>query len=120
MRKKRGVFFTIDAILAAGILIAIIVLISRTYVSEPNTAQVSFISQDAIRVFTNMDVDGLDNELVEMMIDEGTITKKNNTFLEQIGEFWAEDEMELAARNLQFEKAAELRDMIEEVKTKTK
>jgi hypothetical protein len=96
MYKKRGQFFTIDAILAAGILLLVILLVSRSYISEPDKTQVSSMSQDTVRVFTNLKVNDLDNDYVKSLIDTQVITKENNTFLEQIGEFWAEGNIELA------------------------
>lgn len=98
MNKKRGVFFTIDAILAAGIFFVVIILVSSSYVSEPDKAQVSFMSQDIVKVFTNLKVDELDNDYVQSLIDTEVITRVNNTILEQIGEFWAEDQLELAEK----------------------
>ena len=40
MKGKKGIFFTIDAILAAGILIVIIILISSSYVSQQDRTSV--------------------------------------------------------------------------------
>lgn len=94
--KKRGVYFTIDAILAAGILITAIVLISKTYVSEPSKEQAAFISEDTISVFTNLKISEIDNDYVKSLIEVGTIENTNKTLLEQIGELWAEDNMALA------------------------
>jgi hypothetical protein len=98
MSKKRGQFFTIDAILAAGIFLVVILLVSGSYVSEQDKAQASFMSQDTVRVFTNLRVDELGNEYVQSLIDTGAITRTDNTILEQIGEFWAEDHLELAEK----------------------
>lgn len=94
--KKRGIFFTIDAILAAGILFLVILLVSNSYVFELDKAQVSSMSQDSIRVFTNLNVNEIENDYVKTLISTQVITRENNTFLEQIGEFWAEDNIELA------------------------
>ncbi|MBI2208844.1 hypothetical protein HYU50_05095 [Candidatus Woesearchaeota archaeon] len=96
MNKKRGVFFTIDAILATGIVFAIIILISSSYVSEQDRTPLSFLPQDMVKVFTNLKVSELDNDYVKSLIAAGVITRANNTILEQIGEFWSEDEIELA------------------------
>ncbi len=98
MNKKRGVFFTIDAILAAGIFVVIILLVSTSYVSEPDKTMVSFLSHDIIRVFTNLKVNEVDNVYAQELIDTGVITRVNNTILEQIGEFWAENELELVQK----------------------
>ena len=96
MDKKTGQFFTIDAILAAGILVIVILLVSASYTSEPEKAQASFMSQDIVRVFTNLKINDLDNNYAQSLIDAGVITRANNTILEQIGEFWAENQIELA------------------------
>lgn len=96
MNKKRGVFFTIDAILAAGILFAVILFVSTIYVSEPKKAHVISLSQDMVRVFTNLKVGEVDNDYIKSLIDTGVITRVNNTILEQIGEFWSTDELDLA------------------------
>src|SRR3989338_2536539 len=94
--KKRGIFFTIDAILAAGILIVTILLVSGSYVSQQDRASVSFLSQDMVKVFANLKVSELDNDYVKSLIAAGVITRANNTILEQIGEFWSEDEIGMA------------------------
>jgi hypothetical protein len=96
MSKKKGIFFTVDAILAASVLLVLILLVSKYYISEPDKTQASFFSQDLVKVFTNMKVIDLDNDYVKGLIANGVITKTNNTILEQIGEFWAENELELA------------------------
>jgi hypothetical protein len=96
MGKKRGIFFTIDAMLAAGILVVVIIVASSVYVSKPPKAHVNFLSQDSVRVFTNLQVRELDNEYAQALIAQGKIEKENNTVLEQIGQFWSENELELA------------------------
>ena len=96
MHKKRGIFFTIDSILAAGIFFIILILVSTSYISQSPKVHVSFMSQDIVRVFTNIKVSELDNDYVKTLIQEGKITRLNSTILEQIGEFWAEDQIDLA------------------------
>src|SRR3989344_4134314 len=93
---KKGVFFTIDALLASGIIIISIVLISNFYYSGQQTANVNYASKDMVNVFSSMTVDGVDNEYVKSLIESGLITDTNNTLIEQIGDFWADDNMDLA------------------------
>jgi len=68
MHKKRGIFFTIDSILAAGIFFIILILVSTSYISQSPKVHVSFMSQDIVRVFTNIKVSELDNDYVKTLI----------------------------------------------------
>ena len=54
------------------------------------------------------------NELVREVTGQGDKDFEVNTYISEL-----EFEMELAARNLQFEKAAEIRDKIKELKVAT-
>ena len=101
--KKRGIFFTIDALLASGIIIISILLVANFYSYEEQGANVRYASQDLVRVFSAMSVGGINNDYVKSLISGGDITSTNNTVLEQIGDFWAADKVELArnfTRNL--------------------
>ncbi len=95
-KSKRGVFFTIDAILATGILLLVILLISKSYVSESEKTQTKLMSQDFIMLFTNIKVEELENSYAQSLIESGDISNGNNTVLEQIAEFWAEGKTSLA------------------------
>ncbi|MBI2657301.1 VWA domain-containing protein [Candidatus Woesearchaeota archaeon] len=99
MGIKKGVFFTIDALLASGIIIVAVLLVSNFYSEEQQTVNVNYASQDLVRVFSTMTVGEANNDYVKGLISSGQITGTNNTILEQIGDFWADDEIGLA-RNL--------------------
>src|SRR3989344_214638 len=93
---KKAVFFTIDALLASGIIIVAVLLVSNFYSEEQQTVNVNYASQDLVRVFSTMTVGEADNDYVKALIANGDITSLNNTILEQIGDFWADDEIEKA------------------------
>jgi len=95
-KNKQGIFFTIDAILAAGIFVTVLILASNFYISDVPKIQVEFFSQDIVGIFTNLKVSDLNNPYVTKLIASGVITRQNSTVLEQIGEFWSENELELA------------------------
>lgn len=99
MGIKRGVFFTIDALLASGIIIVAVLLVSNFYSEEQQTVNVNYASQDLVRVFSTMTVGEANNDYVRALISSGDITNANNTILEQIGDFWADGKTGLA-RNL--------------------
>lgn len=101
--KNRGVFFTIDAILATSIILIVIILASSYYITETKTETMDHLSHDLLRVLTNLKVDEIDNNFTQTLIAEGNITRHNNSILEQIGEFWAENQAGIAtelARNV--------------------
>src|SRR3989344_1512861 len=93
---KKAVFFTIDSLLASGIVIVSILLIANFYVVGDESTNVNYASRDLARVLSVMTVEEIDNAYVENLTAFGVITNSNNTILEQIGEFWADDEMDLA------------------------
>lgn len=93
---RKGVFFTIDALLASGIIIVAVLLVSNFYSEEQQTVNINYASQDLVRVFSTMTVGEANNGYVRALIANGDITNANNTILEQIGDFWADDKIELA------------------------
>ena len=96
MAVKKAIFFTIDSLLASGIVIVAILLVSTFYVNEHKRVNVSYASQDLVRVFSVMKIGEVNNEYVQSLIDSGEITSTNNTIIEQIGDFWAQDKMGIA------------------------
>lgn len=89
--NKKGVFFTIDSILAAGIIFAVIFFASSVYVKEQPIFHLNYLSQDLVRTLSILTVKEVNNEYLNERIANGDITNLDNTILQQIGEFWAED-----------------------------
>ena len=52
MGLKKGFFFTIDSILAGGIIFTVIVLASSVYVKEQPSFHLNYLSQDLIRTLS--------------------------------------------------------------------
>lgn len=96
MAMKKAVFFTLDSLLASGIIIISVLLISNFYSVEQKKVSVNYASQDLVRVFSSLMVGEVDNDYVKTLISNGYITNTNNTILEQIGDFWSNDELDLA------------------------
>ncbi|MBI2647564.1 hypothetical protein HYW99_03735, partial [Candidatus Woesearchaeota archaeon] len=97
MAIKRGLFFTVDSLLASGIIIVMILLVSNFYFVEHENVNINYASQDLVRVFSNMKIADIDNPYVKNLTLEGKITNLNNTILEQIGDFWASGNLDLAS-----------------------
>ncbi len=96
MELKKSLYFTIDSIIAGGIILIFIGFFSSFYLEEQSSFHLSYFSQDFIRVLGTIAVRDIDNNYIKSLINDGTISNPDNTVLEQIGEFWAENEMVLA------------------------
>lgn len=96
MGMKKGLFFTIDSLLASGIIIISILLVSNFYSAETQKVNVNYATHDLVRVFSTMAVGQVNNAYVKSLIGSGDIENANNTILEQIGDFWAEDKLNLS------------------------
>lgn len=94
--KKKAVFFTIDALIAAGILLIGLIIIPSFHINKQPTVHLSYLSDDLIGVLSELKVSELNSSYVNELIANGNITRVNNTAIEQIGEFWAEDNAEIA------------------------
>ena len=96
MAMKKAVFFTIDSILASGIIIIVVLLAANFYSVEQQKVNVNYASQDLVKVFSAIKVGEVDNDYVKSLILSGDITNANNTILEQIGNFWADGKLNLS------------------------
>lgn len=93
---KKGFFFTVDALLAASILLGGIVILSSHYVNTQPTITLNYLSQDIINCLDVLKIYEIDNDYVDGLIAQGNITDVNNTILQQAGEFWAQENYQLA------------------------
>jgi len=91
--KKKGIYFTIDSVIAGGIVIVVILLVSSFYIKEQPSVHLNFLSQDLIKTLSTLNVEEIDNEYINERISSGDITNLDNTVLEQIAEFWAKDDV---------------------------
>jgi len=94
---KQGYFFTLDALIAVGVLIAgmIWILSINTYV--PSQTQTTFTAEDSINTIANIRLYELNSRYVDMLVDNGTVTRKDNTLLEQVGEFYYRNDLPSAS-----------------------
>lgn len=95
-RNKKGIFFTVDALVATGIILLGLLLIPGLYFNKQPTVHLSYISQDMVSVLSELKVYELDNSYTAYLISSGYITNANNSVLEQIGELWAEGNDDIA------------------------
>jgi hypothetical protein len=94
--KRKGLFFTIDALIAALIMITGLLMITSSYVSEQPKTMKASMSQDLLNILAEMKVYEANSTYIQELVSNGTIKDVNITLLQQIGEFWSNGNMTLA------------------------
>lgn len=90
--KKRGIYYSIDALLAGIMLVTISVLLINTNFYEQKLEQKTYISQDILLSLSELKINEVNNSFILSEISSGSIKNTNNSILEQLGEYWALDE----------------------------
>jgi hypothetical protein len=86
---RRGILFSIDALLAALLLVGGLLLILQISDHTTDTTQLATASQDAIVALEAVKIIEIGDAWVQSAIANGTIPDPNITAVEQIGYFWA-------------------------------
>ena len=101
--KKRGYFFTLDAVLGLFIIVIGVFLVTSSYVSVPQPAQVGLLSDDLLNFLSNTKIKNLNNQYAGIGGDlwsQGIITDADNSLLQQTGEFYAKNNLDIADKFL--------------------
>lgn len=104
MQKKRGYFFMLDAVLGLFVLVIGVFIISSSYFSAPQPAQVGFLADDVLDFLANTKVSELNNPYAGMggqLWQQGQITEQENSLLQQVGEFYANGRLDTAEKFIQ-------------------
>jgi len=97
--EKKGIFHSLDAILAAMIITTLLIFSTTFLAEEKSRGEVSYVSQDIITVLSNLKITEINNPTVIELINKSnssTLSDEDRSVLEQIGMFWAEGRTELA------------------------
>lgn len=86
--KKKGYLFTLDALMAIGIIMVGLVVVNSMGSKTPSTLQIGFYSDDLMSLLANMKIYEVNDPYVDQLISEGNIQNMDNTLLEQAGEFY--------------------------------
>ena len=97
--NKKGILFTMDALLAALIIVSSITFISNNYILDEKSHDMSFISYDLVKSFSNIKTGELNNPYLQSLIASGKINNTNNSILETIGELYVLNQT-IIAQNL--------------------
>ena len=82
---KRGVFFSIDALIASSIILISVLVI---YPMLSNSTRPNFVHSDLIYSMSSISVGEIENDYVRGLISSGAISETQKTVLEQIAEFY--------------------------------
>jgi hypothetical protein len=101
MGMKKGFYFTIDGLLALGMVVTAIVVATSFQVDTDSRSHLYSIANDMLTVMGSNTVVSIDNIYVNSLISGGDITNLENTVLEQIVVFWNADDFEKANKTVQ-------------------
>ena len=102
--KKRGYFFVLDAVLGLLILVLGVFLITSSYVNVPQPTQVKLLSDDLLNFLSNRKIRDINNPYAGIggeLWQQGVVTSGDNSLLQQIGEFYATDNLGIAEKFIQ-------------------
>ena len=91
MMRKKAVFFSADALIA---LIVIFTVVLAVYPLAKNKREYSDASSDILKVLSSLKMGEIDNSYARDLISQGKIGDLNKSVLEQIGDFYVNDEPE--------------------------
>jgi hypothetical protein len=95
-QKKKGIYFSIDAILALFILVITITSLSIIYYNEKPKEQLNYYSKDIINYFSTTKISELNNTYIDILISNQTITNINSTIIEEVLRLWATNNKNIA------------------------
>ena len=102
--KKRGYFFILDAFLGLSVLLIGVILVTSSYVNFPQPSQVGLLANDLTNFLSTKKIKDLNNPYAGIggeLWNNGTITDADNSLLQQIGEFYAANKLDVAERFIQ-------------------
>ncbi len=87
MTPRRGILFTMDALLASLLLLAALVIVLQYFRAPDALDQTSYYAQDTINALNTLTVGELTHPDIAQLISDGADPDK--TILEQLGTYWA-------------------------------
>ncbi|MBR9690922.1 hypothetical protein GOV08_04530, partial [Candidatus Woesearchaeota archaeon] len=86
--KKKGIFFTADALFGALIIVTALVFFSQNFIQEEKIPDLSYMSYDVVKGFSVIKTSELNNSYLKQLIQDGVVNNTNQTILETIGELY--------------------------------
>lgn len=88
MISKKGIYYSLDAILAGIFLIGAIYLMTSIPLQESNFQQRAYLSQDLLNSLSELKLSEINSIEIQQSILNGTL-QANKSVIEQAGEYWA-------------------------------
>ena len=92
---SKGYFFTLDAFIAMGILMVGLAIVLSSYSYRPTIVQSNVIAGDVLLSLSNIRVTELNNDFVRTLLQNGTISNRDNSLLSQTGEFYVNNQLSM-------------------------
>ncbi|MFH1210860.1 MAG: hypothetical protein V1645_03005 [archaeon] len=96
MGLKKGYYFTFDALIAVGLIVAMLVVMPMLYVQNTEKEHLNMYSEDLVNILSKTKVNELENDYLTELINNGSVRNENSTILELIGEYWATGNADIA------------------------
>ncbi|MBI2133390.1 hypothetical protein HYU11_01770 [Candidatus Woesearchaeota archaeon] len=96
--SKRGYFFTLDAFVAMGIIVVGLFIVLGSYSYTPLGDLPEIMSGDILVSLSSTKVSEINSNYVRALIDNGTITNTENSVLQQLGEFYVNNQVSMGSR----------------------
>lgn len=98
-KNKKGYFFTVDAIIASGILLLAVIILSYSTIEEVETSTINYIAEDTIKSLSELKIGEINNSVTQRLVSDGNLTEDdyNRSILEYVSILWAEGKNDSAA-----------------------
>ncbi len=84
----KGYFFTLDAFVAMGVIVVGLIMVLSSYSYRPLTVQGTVLSSDILLSLSSTKVTDVNNDYVRVLLQNNSISNRENTLLQQAGEFY--------------------------------
>jgi hypothetical protein len=99
MGMRKGMFFTIDAIIASMILVIAILIVANTNITENPNTDINYYAKDIINVLSELTMGEIEGSIITALENDGNLTEKdlNTSVLDFISILWAEGKEDASA-----------------------
>ncbi len=95
--QKRGYFLTLDAFVAVMLLVTGLLLIFSMQSQKPYDTQALYYSQDVMNSLSDTSVQEINDPYINALRQNGTVINSGNSLIQQIGEFYVNNDMSTAS-----------------------
>ena len=80
---KKGIFFSIDAMIAITLILSVIILVSVFYINKQSDSQQIYFSSDLVQILSTMTIGEINDPEVQSFLNDSNLTGVNRSILEQ-------------------------------------